>query len=495
MVRSIIAGAIAIMAVAIPSCAHAASSATAIVIQDQASLRAAPRDSAQQQAVLWQGEALEVRGERMDYLQVWDHKRERGGFVHASQVRRSTLTPADAPELLAVVRFVRDTTGAEALGLGFVAAYIQAAPAEVLNGDAGIEALDALGTLADRLAQRASSGAVQSKPAQARLSAHLEVAVRYGVKFTSYERDGRMQICYDGDAFRRVLSMKSNAQQRARAALGLTRPECVDPQLGPLERRRTDEWRADVLERVDAAALPGYLKNRVLMQRASVWSGLAYLRARSMEAADAAANRALSELASVNKTELTDDDSVTYTDVAMRVSASRWAGVPSSAVAPGKGARIVTAAGEPGETCIALVDEKHDAAKPLVRRCTYGIVWTSSATLNREGNAAAIAVQQTATWREMWVFRKEPDGWTVNVLPPATISPDVGYAEFAGWVPGGTHMLVAREARGEGKYKRSFELMRISTLAAERQAADPGILGAFQRWQDASWKRQTVSIR
>ena len=61
----------------------------AIVLRDQTSLRAAPRDSAQQQAVLWQGEVLEVRGERLDYLQVWDHRRERGGFVRASQVHRS----------------------------------------------------------------------------------------------------------------------------------------------------------------------------------------------------------------------------------------------------------------------------------------------------------------------------------------------------------------------------------------------------------------------
>src|SRR5258706_12963686 len=78
----------------------AASNQAAIVIADQASLRAAPRDSAQQQAQLWQGELVEVRGERMDYLQVYDHKRERAGFVKASQVRRTALAPAAAPELL-----------------------------------------------------------------------------------------------------------------------------------------------------------------------------------------------------------------------------------------------------------------------------------------------------------------------------------------------------------------------------------------------------------
>ncbi|MBV8633105.1 MAG: hypothetical protein JO002_01320, partial [Burkholderiaceae bacterium] len=56
----------------------------AIVTQDSAALRAAPRDSAQQQAVLWQGDTLEVRGERMGYLQVYDHRRERGGYILAS---------------------------------------------------------------------------------------------------------------------------------------------------------------------------------------------------------------------------------------------------------------------------------------------------------------------------------------------------------------------------------------------------------------------------
>lgn len=118
---------------------------SAIVVQDQASLRAAPRDGAQQQTVFWQGEVLEVRGERLDYLQVWDHKRERGGFIRASEVRRVALTEAEAPALLAVVRFVQDTPGAEALGIGLTAAYLQAAPARTLAGVEGALAFDALG--------------------------------------------------------------------------------------------------------------------------------------------------------------------------------------------------------------------------------------------------------------------------------------------------------------------------------------------------------------
>ena len=466
---------------------------TAIVIRDRTPLRAAPRASAQQQALLWQGEMVEIRGARLDYLHVYDYRRERAGFVHSSHVRRIKLTAEGASDLLAVVRFLRDTTGAEALGIGLAAAYIHAATPEVLRGDQGIEALDAFGTFADRLARRASSGLAQNKTVEATLSAHLDVAGRYGVNFLNHERAGRMQICYDGGAFRRLLGMPATPEQRARAALALTRHECVPPDLGPMARNGLDEWRAEMLDRVDTSALPGYLMNRVQMRRASVWSSLAYHRARMGESADAAAIRAITELAGIDKSELAEEDLRTYNDAAMRVNASRWAAVPPSpAEKKATRVRIVTAAGEPGETCVSLVD----AEKPLITRCTYGVVWANSATVNREGTALALAVQPMDTWREMWLFRKEPDGWwTVSVLPPAVTMPDIGYAEFAGWVPGGRQVLVAREAGGEGKYRRNFEVMRLDTLAVARQASDPGVLGAFQRWQDPSWKEQTLSVR
>jgi hypothetical protein len=270
----------------------------------------------------------------------------------------------------------------------------------------------------------------------------------------------------------------------------------VPPDLGPLARNGVDEWRAEMLDRVDTSALPGYLMNRVQMRRASVWASLAYQRARMGDSADAAAIRAITELAGINKAELAEEDLGAYADAAMRVNASRWAAVPPPPAAKARRVRIVTAEGEPGETCVSLVGAKSDAETPLVTRCTYGIVWTNSATVNREGTALALAVQPMDTWREMWLFRREADGWwTVSVLPPAAATPSIGYVEFAGWVPGGRQMLVAREARGEGKYRHNFEVMRLDTLAVARQASDPGVLGAFQRWQDPSWKEQTLSVR
>jgi hypothetical protein len=96
----------------------------AIVLQDETPLRPTPAASAPAGAVLWQGETLEVRGERLDYVQVWDYARERGGYVRASTLRRLALDESEAPELFAVLRLLRDMPGAEALGIGIAAAYI-----------------------------------------------------------------------------------------------------------------------------------------------------------------------------------------------------------------------------------------------------------------------------------------------------------------------------------------------------------------------------------
>jgi hypothetical protein len=474
---------------------------SAIVVQDQASLRAAPRDGAQQQASLWQGEVLEVRGERLDYLQVWDHKRERGGFVRASDVRRVALTETEGPALLAVMRFVQDTPGAEALGIGLAAAYLQAAPAKALAGVEGAQAFDALGTFADRLARRASV-AVPGKASGATLSAHLDVANGYGVRFATYEVEGRMQVCYDGDAFRRLLAMPvAEAEQRARAALSLTRPECINPDLPAHERAKVTAWQADVLERVDVAGLPGYLRNRVQMRRASVWGATAFQQARKNvadPAVAAAAARALAEFAGVSKADLPDEDQSAYNDAAMRVSAVRWALVPATpSVAAPSGARptLLTEPGAPGETCVLLVDAQHSAKAPLLRRCTYGVVWSASASTNREGTAVALAVQPMEGWRELWVLRKTDGGWLADVLPPAAANPETGVAEWAGWVPGGQQMLVAREARGQGRYRKSFEVVRLEGLSTERVTGEVAALPLFQRWQDPAWKRQTLSLR
>lgn len=468
----------------------------AIVTQDQASLRAAPRDSAPQQAVLWQGDRLEIRGERGDYLQVYDHRRERAGYIRATQIRVQSLKPEAAPELLSVLRFLKDTPGSEALGIGYTAAYLMAVPPEKLDG----EAFDALGTLAERLGRRASSR--QTKASADVIAAHLEVAAEYGVRMQSFEREGQVQLCYDGEAHRRVMALPSSALQKAQAALALTRHECVPPTITPVDRFALDNWRAEVLDRVEPGELPEVVKNRLHLRKAGVWASLAYQRTRRSEfdqaAVQAAGNRAIDELAAINKGELMESDVFAYSDAAVRVGASRWAaapGIPTVATKVPARLSIATSPGQPGETCIHLVDAKHGVKAPLFTRCTYGIVWPASATVNRDGTALALAVQPIDTWREMWVFRQSADGWNVDIVPPGFDAPTLGYVEFAGWVPGSQQMLAAREIKTDGRFKQSFEVLRMADLSIEKWADKPNNLTPFYRWQDPVWKGQTISVR
>jgi hypothetical protein len=476
--------------------AAAALAAVAIVTQDQAALRAAPRDSAAQQAVLWQGDALEVRGERLGYLQVYDHRRERAGYVLASQVRGSTLKPQEAPELLAVLRFVRDTPGAEALGIGYAAAYLKAAPAAAIDA----EPFDALASMAERLARRASVR--QGGKTSDSVAAHLEVAASYGVQFKSYEHDGAIRLCYEGDAFRRVFALPSSAEQRARAALALTRHDCIDPALRPLARAQYDVWRSEVLDRIDSAQwllLDEPTKNRVRLRRAGVWAAIAFERSRHGDAPSAAvaAQRAVGDLAAINKNELAENDAAEFNDAGLRVGAVRWAAqaLPTTSAARSNRPSVVTVAGQPGETCALIVDATHDIDAPLAKRCSFGVIWAASASTSPNGRALALAVQPLEGWRELWVFRRQGNDWSVAVLPPAASNPELGYVEFAGWVPGGDKLLLAREARVDGRFKRSFEVASLASLNTEKQAGAPAALALFAKWQDPAWKRSTVILR
>ncbi len=455
----------------------------AIVIQDHAALRAAPRSGATELTRLWQGDVLEVRGEHAGYLKVYDYRRERGGYLRDDAARPMELTEAAAPDLLAVLRFLRDSPGSEALGISYGAAYLKAAPARALTA----EPFDAIAQMAERLADQASG----SSDHLADFAPHLEVAEQFGVRMRSFERDGRMRVCYDGELFRRVLALSgAHPEERAHAILGLTRPDCIDPEVGPLPRASLDNERRELLDRVKDGELRAMTRSRLHARRAGVWASLAYELGRRREPAGAAAERALAELLAVQPDDLGDDRRPEYVDAVLRVSAIRWAGA-SPPYQPGP-LTVSASPGDPGQTCVALQDSHRPAA--LIRRCTYGIVWLASTRIIPQGPALVLAVQPLESWRELWVFHERAGSWTIDVLSPGVENPEEGYVDFAGYAPGTRRILIAREVKDCARFRRSFEELRLDDLALVRQASSPELLRDFGRWQDVEWRRDTLAL-
>jgi len=404
--------------------AAAALTLLAIVAQDQVALRATPASTATVHAQLWQGELVEVRGRHLGQLQVYDHRLERAGYIRESDAHLVGASAADAPDLLAVLRFLRDTPGAESLGIAYAAAYLKAAPAAGMTP----EVFDALGVMAERLAR---GGTLRQGKVDA-VAAHMDVATGYGVRFVSYTTNPGsgagegVQLCYDGDAFRRVLAMDghggaatASAEQRARAVLALTRAECVDPALAPAARRAANQERVDLLEKIDAATqgqLEPSLLGRLHLRRASAWAMVAYDKSRAQEPSQPAAQRAIDELAAVDRAELRDADLADYGAAAIRVGVVRWAAEPAAPATARL--QVQLQPGPSGQTCVHLVDHYAKTPTTLAEHCTYGTVWTASAKAMPEGRALALTVEPLDGWGELWVWHQETDCWKLDIVTP-----------------------------------------------------------------------------
>lgn len=477
-----------------------------LVMQQTVSMKAAPKDSARELAVLWQGEWVEVRDKRINYLEVYDHKRERAGYVKVSHLRESKFHQSETGEFLTLVRYLRDHSGSNSLGISLASAYLKAATPEQMNAQEGAEVLAAIGIFADRIASLASSNQTLSKSHNRFLTQQLEVASQYGVHFNQIDVNGHIRLCYDGETYRQVLALPADDATKAKAALSLTENACIHPDLSPVERAQIDVWRADVMNKVNSEHLPEFLKNRVEMRRASILSTLSYARTRfsenkhalSLSGIQDTSNdlmlKAMQAFSQVDKNQLPDTDWPVYNNTAMLVNANRWAlKEPINSKQFGQ-LKLEMREGKAGETCVSLRAKKQKA--PLAERCTYSVVWPQSATINQKKNAIALAVQPMPGWRELWVFKKQKSGWTLSIVPPNLHEARLGYAEFAGWSPNGKQILLAKESRTpKGHYHRRYEVVNLATLAVQRQARDASILGAFQRWQDPIWLANSISIR
>ena len=173
------------------------------------------------------------------------------------------------------------TPGAEALGIGFTAAWLQAAPGLVLAGGQGRRPWR-------RWAPWPTGWPTGPRPWRpAKPGRHAVGPPGRGPglwrALCLLRGGGRMQVCYDGEAFRRVLAMPAG---RARPA----RPRCPGPDAARVHRPRPAcaraRWGAGVAVRRCSSAwrllhCRPICATRVQMRRAMVWSALAYQQART----------------------------------------------------------------------------------------------------------------------------------------------------------------------------------------------------------------------
>jgi hypothetical protein len=412
----------------------------ALVADDGVNLRAAPRELAAVQAQLVRGDWLEVRGEVPGWLQVYDYRRERPGYVRPASVRVHPLEPGEAPALRAIVDFLRDARGYESLGIGAAALLLRCDPAA---DDASLQL--AIGLMADRLARQPNA-------------AHRDVAESYGVKFVDAfgaanpkdaRSSGAVSTCYDGSAFRGVLAAgKAAPDDRARAALALT-SGCLPAM--PQQEVAWNEWRLQVLEQVEPEQ--SRLGMLVRLRRADAWSRLAFHHARSRDPKSAHdAEEATRELMLSDAGLLAEEDAQARFETRTRVAASRWAADPVPAT------DLKLSAGKPGETCISIESAK---------RCTYGVVWAASA--RGSGATFAVSVQPLESWTELWVFHKGRGGWRVSVLPPGTEPSVPGAVEAAGISADGSRILAFRQTARV----RRFEERRAGDLRLLHSSLQP----------------------
>lgn len=441
-----------------------------VVVGDHVALRAGPERVAAQQAVLWKGDWLEVRGEKAGWLKVWDHRHERGGWVAGQNVKPVELTDAAAPGLRAIVEFLRDTPGQESLGIAYAALYMKAAP----RGAIDAHLLISIGAMADRLA--ASSAEPE----------HLDVARSWGIGLTTVERFDGTRVCYDGSAFHGGLALAPSAADAATAVLALTEPGCEPDGLGVTAQVARAEGRLQLLARVDPTKVGGPVANRLRIRRAEIAAELAWATARKgdLPGAAARAEEALAMLARVDKEELPAEDAPALAAAAVAVATVRWAQLP--VIETGLSLRLSKRG--PGETCVELA-----GSEP---RCTHGQVWASSLRASANRKVAVIAVAPLPGWLELWLYRRAADGtWRVDVLAPDTEGPDRGYVELAGFSEDGAHAVIVRETRTDGVVRRTFESMTLATLAVDKQAGNLGALGNARAWATAEWRQRTLALR
>ena len=397
------------------------------------------------------------------------------------------LSETAAPELLAVLRFLRDSPGSEALGISYGAAYLKAVPAPTLTA----EPFDAIAQMAERLADQASGSATLSPT----LAAHLEVVEQFGIRMRNFERNGRMQVCYDGELFRRVLTLPGPAaEERARAVLGLTRARCIDPDLGPAPRASARHAARAAARRDQGAGIERRMTRSRLHARRAGGLGLDCLRAGAARRAAAGARRSARSPSFSPCTRMisarTGGPSTWTPCCASARSAGRpWTRRPDrpltlSAVARRSGPDVRRAlSGRPPH-----LERRWSGAAP-----TGSCGWPRHARI-AEGPALVLAVQPLESWRELWVFHEEARELDGRCALARARRSRGRLRRFCRLRAG--HAAPAHRARSKdrGRFRRRFEELRLDDLASGAAGECPELLRDFGRWQDVAWRRDTLAL-
>ena len=214
----------------------------AIVLPDHAALRAAPQSKRRRarrpsgKAMCWRSAASAPAICRSTTIGA-----SAADTCDARPRRLVSLGETAAPELLAVLRFLRDEPGIARRSASATAppicrpyrtgAHGRAARCHRCNGRAtGRSGLGGQWP-AQRPRRPAGGDRAVRRP-------HAQLRARWPER-----------LCYDGELYPpRPHTARATAEERAHAALGLTRADCIDPRLGPMPRASLDEQRKAILD-------------------------------------------------------------------------------------------------------------------------------------------------------------------------------------------------------------------------------------------------------
>ena len=201
------------------------------------------------------------------------HRRERPGHARASVVHVWRPDESSGPALAAVVTFLRDMPGMEALGISHAVLYRKLVPQE--HWDPSV--IYAQGVMTVRLARRTMAKVPALSAEQQSLAQDLETVTTLGIRMVPRDALDTTQgaLCDDGEALRTRLTLEGDPVEEGMAAWLLTDDRCVPESVSPARLFEYQRWRADVLSTVPSAGLPPWMIARISSRLAEAHASIA----------------------------------------------------------------------------------------------------------------------------------------------------------------------------------------------------------------------------